>query len=388
MNALFGILLVSRDPETVQLVTSEADLRECSVVRGVHASIEEMVPMLDRVHPAAVLVDIDVEPDRTIAELEPVIAGHPDTRFVVLSSAQHSELILQAMQAGARHFMLKRDIVGELCTVLRRIVTGSAARKTKLGSIITVLSSSGGCGSTTLAINLADELKTMSGQPTLLIDLDQHHGSVAGYLGLQAEYGVADVLSDGNRIDGQLVRTTAVTFDNRLHVLASPATVNGDSSRRLVLDNLSRMLLACRETFAFTVIDAPRMPVESAATLARASSATFLPFQLNVENIRLVRVLHRALLDRNVPAESIYPIANRYRSRHEMISLDEARQAIGCAGLGHLSNDYKAALSSMNLGKTLSTAAPRSALRTEIKGFAERIRSEVQQASRKENQAE
>jgi pilus assembly protein CpaE len=263
--------------------------------------------------------------------------------------------------------------------VLRRLVTGSATRNGRLGTIITVLSGGGGCGATTLAINLADELEALTTQPPLIIDLDQHHGSVSGYLGLKAEYGIADVLSDDSRIDGQLVRSTAVRFDERLHVLASPATVNGEAPAPISFDNLGRLLRACRETYAFTIVDAPRIPIEAAAVLVRGSAATFLPFELNVEDIRLTRVLHRSLLHRNVPADRIHPLANRYRSKHQMISLDEARQAIGSTNLDHLSNDYKVAVTSINLGKTLSQFAPRSSLRTEIKALAERVRNEAAQ---------
>src|SRR6185312_6715325 len=87
----------------------------------------------------------------------PLARWFPDTRFIVLSTAMGNELLLDAMKAGARHFLLKAAIVAELHDVLKRLSSDSAPSST--GAAVTILSAGGGCGATTVAVNLAAELQ-------------------------------------------------------------------------------------------------------------------------------------------------------------------------------------------------------------------------------------
>ena len=65
------------------------------------------------------------------------------------------------------------------------------------GSAVTILSAGGGCGATTLAVNLAAELGAIdpSSDPPLVVDLDYHYGAVSTYLAVQGDYGVLDLLN-------------------------------------------------------------------------------------------------------------------------------------------------------------------------------------------------
>ena len=67
------------------------------------------------------------------------------------------------------------------------------------------------------------------------------------------------------------------------------------------------------------------------------------------------------------------PVASRHRRRRVMIGLEEAARALGREGLGYLSNDFKPALTSVNLGQPLAVAARRSKIRRDIERLAEHI---------------
>lgn len=349
---------------------------------GVFRSLDDLLVAMDRSHAPAVVVDIDPKPSQMLSELDPIIMRHSGTRFIVLASQQRDDLMLQAMQAGARHFLLKDNITNDLLGVLQRLVPNTGTRNGTQGSIIAVLSCGGGCGATTLAVNLAAELHLAASESTLLIDMDACYGGAAGYVGVTASYGLADVLTDGDRIDSHLIQTTAVTYGDYFQMLVSPATVNIDSPATLPLEHLGRMLQMCRKSYMYTVVDAPRVSMEVAARLARASAMTYLMLELNVEDIRVARATYSALASRGIPPERILPLASRFRGRREMISLAEAQRAIGSTQLGHLSNDYQSVLSSINYGKPLAANSPRSVLRQDIQNLAQGIRASISRAKR------
>lgn len=379
MSAPNGVLVVTQETQTAQAVARVISSNEQVVSRGVCNNLDDLLMTLDRAYAPAVLVDIDPKPAQMLSELDHVISRFNGTRFIVISSEQRTDLMMQAMQVGVRHFLLKSNIANELNGVLQRLLpnTGTRNGHGAHGSIVTILSSGGGCGATTLAVNLANELHLLTNDPTLLIDMDCCRGGAAGYLGVTAQYGLADVLSDGDRIDSNLIKSTAVQHaggaGDHFHLLASPATVDMEGPLTPQWEHLSRALQKGKDAYSFAVVDAPQATMDVAALLGRASVITYLMLELDVEDIRVARAMYTGLVSRGVPQDRILPLANRYRGRREMITLAEAQRAIGCTQMGHLSNDYKAVLSAVNYGKPLAENSPRSELRLDIQTLAKGI---------------
>ena len=79
------------------------------------------------------------------------------------------------------------------------------------------------------------------------------------------------------------------------------------------------------------------------------------------------------LYHNGIPADRIRPVMNRFKKRRDMVSLDEAQDAIGEFPIEKLSNDYSAAVKGINFGKPLAVSAARSSLRKEISALAKNL---------------
>ena len=126
-------------------------------------------------------------------------------------------------------------------------------------SLVSVMTASGGSGGTTIAINLADELRRSSGEPVLLIDMDLDYGAAAAYLGLDPGSGLADVLG-AETLDAAALRSAASVYFDDLHVLTSPSSVDFSNPPMVRFERLGELLGACAEAYGHTLIDAPRAP--------------------------------------------------------------------------------------------------------------------------------
>jgi len=239
-------------------------------------------------------------------------------------------------------------------------------------SLVTVMTASGGSGGTTIAINLADELRRASGEPVLLMDMDLDYGAAAAYLGLDPGSGLADVLG-AETLDAAALRSAASVYFDDLHVLTSPSSVDFSNPPMVRFDRLGELLGACAEAYGHTVIDAPRASRDVAATLAQASDRTLVVFQLTVMDVRCVRAVLRSLDDRGVPREKVLPVANRRERRPHMLTLDDARDALGGVELASVGNDFESALRSLNLGRPLAAVAPRSVVLHDLHELAARV---------------
>lgn len=369
MESAKGVLLLTKEPDTARAVTSALEGARRLVSAGICRTLREMVAELERHPAAAALVDIDPDPSRMLAEMAPIVGRFADVRFIVLSKELRSDLILEAMQVGTRHFLAKSLIPDDLANVLKRLVPTSRGRRGDRGSLITVLSASGGCGATTLTINLANELGIAASSPSLVVDMDCNYGAVAACLGISGEYGLADVLSREGDIDDELVATTTITHSPSLHVLLSPAGVNPFDPAPLQYDRLDVATDIFRFTYAHTVVDAARVPMPVATSLASASSLVLLVFQLNIKDVAMARAMLGGLNRRGISSQAVVPLVNRYHKRRHMIGLEEAQKALG-TGVRHVSNDFRSAMRSVNYGQPLAQVAPRSPMRRDIRGMA------------------
>ncbi len=377
------VVLMTRERETERAVDLALEnTPEVARQFGVCPDLRELAQRLENRQAAVALIDADPQPMATLAGIEPLVRKFPNTRFVVLCRDPRGQVLEEAMQVGARRCLPKGSLVGDLPPVLRRLLQDSGAARGLGGSIVTVLSASGGCGCTTVAINLADELRLSTEQPVLLIDMDRFYGAVATYLGVQGNYGIVDVLAQRGTIDAQLITSTALATPQGLHLLLSPATVNFADPLPMPYDQLDAALAACRQAFAYTVIDAPRMPMDVAASLAQSSVLTLIVFELAVIDIRCARAMLIALSDLRVPRERILFVVNRFRKRGTMIGYDEARKALDGMPIHRLSNDFEGTLRSINLGQTLSQAAPRSDLRKDLHDLAALVTAQTHPAER------
>jgi pilus assembly protein CpaE len=371
MPATKSVLLVSHDPATVNAVSSALHENGRFAGERVVPDLTQLAARLQHEPTPAVLVDIDAQPQHTLRELDPIIARFGTTRFIVISTEQRPDLMLAAMQSGARHFVAKSALVAELGSILHKLVPNGVPRGGRPpGALVTVLSAGGGCGATTLAVNLANELHLLCTEPVLLVDMDQHYGASASMLGLQGQYSLRDVLADPERIDAQLVRSTAVEYSKGLNVLLSPATTSFAHAGTLDHGALGAAVDACTRAYEYTVIDAPRVPLEVAGALARASKVILLVLQLAVKDIQVARETLAALNSLGASAAFVTCVINRYRRRYAMIRVEEAEAALRGARVTVVQNQFWDALRSANFGKPLAEAAPRSKLRGDLQRLA------------------
>ncbi len=376
-----SLMLVSPLKETGAAVSSALESNDRFRLGEVCRNLTDLVPHLESEAAPAVLLDINPEPTRVLTALGPISERFSNTRFIVLSDSLSSDLMLAAMQAGARHFMLKRDLESELGGVLKRLVTDGTAASPTGSFVATVFSVSGGCGATTVAINLANELQLLASKPALLVDLDCSYGGAGTYLGLSGEYGIADVLDRNGELDPQLIRSTAREYSPGLRMLINPMTVNPEQPGSLDYAQLQSAIGVCRRSYEFTVIDAPRVPMGTAAQLAGASDVTLLVLQMTVKDLAMARSMLRALRGRGVSDDSLTIVVNRYHRRHTMLTFEDARKTLGDVPLTCLSNDYNNAIKGLNYGQPLAEAASRSGLRRELRELATKYRKQCQETS-------
>jgi len=376
VNSEYNILLVTKDSATVDKIRQALDNSDLMNLVGVCKEVSELRSYLSGKRIQAVVVDIDPDPSRILYELTKILDAYPKIYIVVVCSHFTKKLALQAMQAGVRHYLDKDTIASELTQELQQLIHGSAKKEAGFGSsVISIFSAGGGCGATTVAINLANELLLLVSKPVLVIDLDNFYGTVSTYLGIKSEYGIADVLTRKGLIDTHLIQSSAYSYRDNYHVLPSPASIISQKAKTLQFENLPRVLEACREVYRYTVIDAPRMSESDLVKLAGLSDVILIVFQLTVKDVNFARSMVLSLTESGIAGEKILSLANRFKKRSSLVRLEDGQKAVGVKSCLAIRSDWRKAMKSVNSALPLAQVAQKSGLRNDFKKLASRVRA-------------
>jgi pilus assembly protein CpaE len=188
---------------------------------------------------------------------------------------------------------------------------------------------------------------------------------------VERDYGILDLLERSGVIDRQLIETTAHGGANQIKTLISTSAARLGDPIVADPDRLGLALNVLKGSYEYTVVDAPRVTMQNAAVLARASLRTYVLMQLTVKDIGAARRIVTGLAAAGITAESIIVLINRYRKRGGPITLEETQRVLGQVKLECLSNDFPAATEAINMGKPLAEASSRSSLRRDIQRLAE-----------------
>jgi len=365
--------LVTEDSTIIDEIKLALNSSDMMNLVGLCKEVSELRSYLSNKNIEAVIVDIDPDSSGILYELSKLLTAYPKIYIVVVCSHFNKKLALQAMKSGVRHYLEKKTIASELTHELQQLIHGGAKKEAISGSVISIFSAGGGCGATTVAINLANELRLLSSKPVLLIDLDSCYGTVSTYLGIKSEFGIVDVLARKGLIDKHLIQSSAYPYMNNYHVLPSPASTQSPKHKILQFENLPRVLEACREVYQYTVIDAPRMSESDVAKLAGLSDILLIVFQLTVKDLNFARSMVLSLTKTGISDNKIMSLVNRYKKRSPLVRLEDGKKALGLKSCHVIRSDWRKAIKSVNRAKPLAQVIQKSGLRNDFKKLAANI---------------
>ena len=286
----------------------------------------------------------------------------PDSALFLLSNSLDPQLLLRAIRAGAQEVLKKPLDRALLQEAVERVSRSGAARSasgTRARSIVTLFSTKGGVGTTTVAANLAVSLKAHFGVETALADFDAQTGGAAHLLGMKAERSMSDLLR-APRIDSASLHMNLLRHSSAINVLAQPDDLNtlepiNPAQAGAVLDALAG-------AHDMVVVDAPHVFDEVSLEILDRSTTILVVAELSIPSIRAAR---RAMevLDRlhftDVP-DRVRLVVNRYTGTRGFISLDQLTEAIQVRPFHCVANDYRRVFASVNAGRALCLEDPES----------------------------
>ena len=353
-NIKVGIVAPSdRTRAQLRKVANATELAEVSLEVGQYCLANEKgsTRRVLEVQPDIILVDLE-DPEAAIQTLHTLHSALPKSWLVVTSEREKSELIIQAMQAGAREFLVQPIAAEEFSLALERYIAEKRRNQEpkKAGRIYCVTAAKGGTGATSVAINLASAVAKEPKHKVALIDLDSPIGDAAAYLDVKPKFTVLDTLAASSRLDAVLLQTYAKGCHG-FAVLSGPKEFR--PGQMPDVEALSVMLEVARQAYTHTFVDLPASLNEEhlrvAIELSRAIVVVLTPELPAIwRTDRLLRFLAGS-----VGSEKVHLVLNRSVNGSDEIANGEIEKAVNQPIFWSLPNDDRASREAIKLGRPL-----------------------------------
>ncbi|MGH9549925.1 MAG: AAA family ATPase, partial [Terriglobales bacterium] len=191
--------------------------------------------------------------------------------------------------------------------------------ETAAAPVVGVLGAKGGCGATTVCVNLSIAL-AQAGHKTTIIDANLQHPDVAQLIGKEPLHSMMELLVRAADLDKPLYHaccTDVVEGMPNLHLL-SPA-LNGEAAVQTNLSNLASCLSAMRSYSDFWVLDLPRHVDKHLVTLTDMCDRIVLVFEATVSGVATSQRWLSVFKELGYPDERIVSLVNRAGSKFKAV---------------------------------------------------------------------
>lgn len=331
--------------------------------------------VISQTKPDIGVVALDHAPEKALELVAKLNETSPECNVLVVSSSTDGGLILRAMRAGAKEFLTQPvrvdDLLGALSRLDERRSSRNKSNKSRGSTVIAVCGSTGGVGSTSVAVNLGCALAKDPENSVALVDLDLCLGDADVFLDTIPDYTLVDVAQNITRLDFTLLKRSLTKHSSGLFLLPRP--VQMEDIQLITPEDLHRVLGLLKATFTHLVIDLSKSYSAIDLMAIKSANHVLLVTQMDLPCLRNVVRLLMSFGEMEGVKDKVKILVNRVGLEDGQISLKKAQDTIGREVFWQLPNDYRTMVEVRNNGVPLVEQAPKAAITQSIIALAEKL---------------
>ena len=269
-----------------------------------------------------IVIGSEIQLNEAIVIGERIRDEFPDAKVLLSRKRIDVEVLSKALRAGFAEVVTAEDTSGFVQSIrhVREIISASQSKnrnapleKTKKGKVVVVFSAKGGCGKTTLSINLATALSNSERNKVCLVDLDLQFGDVAVSLQASPEKTISSAIGMGANLDLLGTRSIITNYDSNLDLLLAPTNPTDVEfiSGELVEKILSNLVI----DYEYVVIDTPPAFTDFVLKSIEMMDACYLITTLEMPAIKNLKIVLETLDALKVDQSIIRLVINRSDSK-------------------------------------------------------------------------
>jgi pilus assembly protein CpaE len=179
----------------------------------------------------------------------------PGTKVIVIGRSNDIALYRELMKRGVSEYLVPPIQPLQIIQSITTLYTDPSAPF--IGRSIAFVGAKGGVGSSTIAHNFAHALTEYMQSHAVVVDFDLPFGTAGLDFNQDPLQGVADALTQPDRLDPVLLERMMVRCTDRLSLFAAPATLDDDYD--ISAEAFEEVAAKIRTTAPFVVLDLPHL---------------------------------------------------------------------------------------------------------------------------------
>jgi pilus assembly protein CpaE len=374
MNNVLRLAIVDPDDKARELLKNMLLGMERVWLEAECSRYEFFSDVVAQTEPDIGIVAIDKDQEKALRLVEQINHTSPECDILVTSPSSDGDLILQAMRAGAKEFLGQPVELNDLVQAIERISERPALRgesKARGCSVIAVAGSTGGVGTTSVAVNLGCSLAANEKNSVVLVDLDLCLGDADVCLDAIPDFTLLDVAQNSTRMDFMLLKRSLTKHSSGLFLLPRPVQL--DDIDDITPDDLSRLVGLLKATFSHIILDLSKSfgPLDRLAL--DLADHVLLVTQLDLPCLRNVVRLMMSFNEMDGLTDKVKVVVNRVGVDKSQISFKKAQETIGREIYWQVPNDFRTMVEVRNNGVPLLEQAPKAAITHSMNQLAESL---------------
>lgn len=206
--------------------------------------------------PPLIVVECLKDPQTLLWEIDQLAeVCDAGTKVVVIGATNDIMLFRELMRRGVSEYLVAPVQPLQLISAIGGLFADPA--QPFVGRSIAFVGARGGAGASAVAHNTAYAMSERIGVNTVIVDYDLPFGTAGLDFNQDPLGGVADALSQPDRLDATLLDRMMVRCTDKLSLFAAPATLDGDWD--IQPDAFEEVTSRIRSTAPFVVLDLPHL---------------------------------------------------------------------------------------------------------------------------------
>lgn len=334
--------------------------------------------LTEKHHPDLILFNVDLPGAEGVAVAEVFSLEFPKSGMILMTNSDSKRVLRYALRIGAKeviNFPIEED---RLLKLLNRVVQKEAEREQIFTyekkvkpqfKTISVFSTKGGVGKTTIALNLAICIRKLTGKRTILVDLDLMSGNVGLMAGIPTKISIRNVIDELGNIDVESLDNYCAKHESGLRIL--PAPPNPETAAFIGAEDIQKVLELLSETYNYIVIDSPNYFHDTVIPGLEMASEILIVSTLDLASIQNVKQCMEMLMSLNLK-NKIRMVLNRIGYTGG-IKVKDIEEQLGLSVFASIPNFEKLAINAVNLGSPMVVSSRSSSVHYYFEDLAARL---------------
>jgi pilus assembly protein CpaE len=292
----------------------------------------EAVELARELRPDIILMDINMPEMDGIRAAKTITESGLDGSIIMMSIQEEREYIKKAMSAGARDYVVKPFKVNELLDTIKRIFQVDQAKKKKIANpitasklqskVISVFSTKGGVGKTTIATNLAVAIAANSKKKVALLDFDLQFGDVAISLNLYVKNTITELIKDMSNVEHEndMIEEYMLAHYSGVKVLAAPT--KPENAEYVNAEHIKKIISILKGRFEYIIIDTAQGFDDTVITALDESDTILYISTLDLPSIKNTKNGLEVMKTLNYSNEKVRVVVNKSNESFGIKHLD------------------------------------------------------------------